>query len=46
MCITFLLIHFFSFVLQLFSSKWGIRLPETVKKVARASTLPVVTSIR
>lgn len=28
----FLLIHFFSFVLQLFSCKMGIRLPETVKK--------------
>lgn len=46
MVITILLIHLFSSNLQLFSFKRGIRLPETVKKVARASTLPVVTSIR
>lgn len=32
----FLLIHFFSFVLQLFSCKMGIRLP-SFKKVNRAS---------
>lgn len=36
MYVTILLIHFFSFVLQLFSSKRGIRLP-SFKKVNRAS---------
>lgn len=30
MIITFLLIHFFSYILQLFSSKRGIRLPNYV----------------
>lgn len=33
----FLLIHFFSFVLQLFSCKMGIRLPRKIFRGTRAS---------
>lgn len=43
MDITFLLIHFFSFILQLFSSKRGIRLPKEIK--FRPTGKPVIAEV-